>query len=82
MYTFAATPYCPLLPAQANLVDKSRLRDLDHPYLRNGPCRTPYFAFQWDAYPRLLTVSQHALGRGVCVSQHALSRGGVYPSLH
>ena len=24
---------------------------------------------------RLLTVSQHALGRGVCVSQHALGRG-------
>ena len=40
---------------------------------------------------RLLTVSQHALGRGVCipactgqggVSQHALARGGVYPSIY
>ena len=42
----------------------------------------------------LLTVSQHALGRGRCVSQHALGRGevctqactgqggGVYPSKH
>ena len=26
---------------------------------------------------RLLTVSQHALGRGGGVSQHALGRGGV-----
>ena len=36
-------------------------------------------AFKWDAYRRLLTVSQHALGRGVCIP--ACTGWGCLPGL-
>ena len=38
-------------------------------------------AFQWDAYHRLLTISQHALGGEVSAWGVSTQGGGVYPNM-